>query len=380
MTVVAAAELDLFASTTRAFLDKEASLAGVRALHDAGSSFERPWWRQAAELGWTALLVPEELDGGSASGDGVRDLAVVSSLIGRTVAPGPLHPVSTVLAALVDADNRDTHAPLIADLLCGQVVAAWAVYEPDKPWAPTEPLLEATPTATGFRLDGEKDRVEAGTDCDVVLAVARCQGAVRQFVVPMDAAGCSRVREPSIDLVKGYAQIRFDGVELGHDAVVGSQEQTCDLIEWQSQIALVLQCSELVGILEAVLTMTIQWAQDRHSFGRPLGSYQALKHRFADMKTWFEACRAATAGAVAAVGARRADAAVSASIAKSFVADRATAIIQDCIQLHGGIGVTWEHDLHLYLRRATLYRAMFGTPEHHNLAVYAHRQTTPSRN
>ena len=132
-----------------------------------------------------------------------------------------------------------------------------------------------------------------------------------------------------------------------------------------------LQCAEIVGILDAVLTMTNQWLADRHSFGRPLASYQALKHRAADMKMWFEAARATTAGAVAAVAERSPDAPKLVSVAKAYVAERAPVMLQDCVQLHGGIGVTWEHDLHLYLRRVALYRAMYGSPEDHHRAVYA---------
>ncbi len=146
---------------------------------------------------------------------------------------------------------------------------------------------------------------------------------------------------------------------------------TADLIDRQSQIAQVLQCAEVVGILQTVFDFTVAWALDRHSFGRPLASYQALKHGFADMKMWLEACRATTAAAVTAISNRSADASLSASVAKSYVGEMATVIIQACVQMHGGIGVTWEHDLHVYLRRAALYRSMFGTPEEHNLRVYA---------
>ena len=137
----------LFASTAQAFLEKEASLRRVRELHAAGTSFEPEWWRRAAELGWASLLVPEELGGGSVSGNGVEDLALVAELIGKTVAPGPLHPVSTVLAGLVDAGG--THTPTIEALVSGEAVASWAVYEPGKPWAPCEPTVTATPTAIG---------------------------------------------------------------------------------------------------------------------------------------------------------------------------------------------------------------------------------------
>jgi len=153
-------------------------------------------------------------------------------------------------------------------------------------------------------------------------------------------------------------------------AVVGSAAETASLIDRQSQLAQVLQCAEVVGILQTVFDFTVQWALDRHTFGRPLASYQALKHGFADMKLWLEACRATTAAAVADVAARSPGAGLSASIAKSYVGEMAGRVVQACVQMHGGIGVTWEHDLHLYLRRVTLYRSMFGTPEEHNLRVY----------
>jgi alkylation response protein AidB-like acyl-CoA dehydrogenase len=154
-------------------------------------------------------------------------------------------------------------------------------------------------------------------------------------------------------------------------AVVGSVEQTPAIIATQSQIAVLLQCAEIVGILETVLDFTIQWGFDRHSFGRPIGSYQALKHKYADLKIWFESCRATTNAAVAEVAARSPGAEMAVSVAKSYVGEHAPGMLQDCIQLHGGIGVTWEHDLHIFLRRVTLYRSLFGTPEDHNLRVYA---------
>ena len=361
----------LFASTAQAFLEKEASVTRVRELHEAGVPFAPEWWRRAAELGWAGLLVPEELGGGSVSGNGFEDLAVVAELIGRTVAPGPLHPVSIVLAGLVDAAESDRHATTIEALVSGDAVASWAVYEPGEPWAPLRPTVSGTPTETGFRIDGVKDRVEAGSESAILLVTAHCEGAVRQFLVPTDAPGVRVEPQRSIDLVKRYARVTFDGVEVGESAAVGTAAQTPALVERQAQIAMALQCAEVVGILDRVLEFTIQWAFDRHSFGRPLASYQALKHRFADLKIWLETCRATTRAAVAAVAERSPGADMAVSVAKSYVGEYAPGMVQDCIQLHGGIGVTWEHDLHLYLRRATLYRSMFGTPEDHNLRVYA---------
>jgi alkylation response protein AidB-like acyl-CoA dehydrogenase len=234
-----------------------------------------------------------------------------------------------------------------------------------------KPDVTATSTGTGYRLDGVKDRVEAGADSGVLLVVANCEGAVRQFLVSTEAAGVRVMPQRSIDLVKSYARVYFDGVEIDASAAVGRPEQAAQLISRQSQIAQILQCAEVVGILDAVLKFTIQWGFDRHSFGRPLGSYQVLKHRYADLKIWFEACRAATNAAVAEVAGRSPDAEMAVSVAKSYVGEYAPRMLQDCIQLHGGIGVTWEHDLHLFLRRVMLDRSMFGTPEDHNLRAYA---------
>ncbi len=373
MTTVDSPEKILFTSTTQAFLEKEAPLRRVRELHAAGVSFDPAWWRRAAELGWTGLLVPEELGGGSVSDSGFADLAMVAEQLGKTVAPGPLYPVSVVLAALVDCADPQAHAATIESLMSGEAVAAWAVSEPGRGWAPLNPSVTATQTDSGYRIDGTKDRVEAGAQSDVLLVVARCGptfSEIRQFLVPTDAPGVRIAPQQSVDLVKQYARVDFDGVVVESSAAVGTAAETAALVERQSNIAQVLQCAEVVGIVQTVFDFTAQWAQDRHTFGRPLASYQALKHRFADMKLWLEACRATTAAAVADVAARSPAAGLSASIAKSYVGEMAGRIVQDCVQMHGGIGVTWEHDLHLYLRRVTLYRSMFGTPEEHNLRVY----------
>ncbi|GAA2562473.1 acyl-CoA dehydrogenase family protein [Mycolicibacterium diernhoferi] len=376
MTAAANPEQMLFASTAQAFLEKEAPLTRVREMHDTGASFDARWWQRAAELGWASLLVPEDLGGGSVSGDGVSDLALLAEQAGRSVAPGPLHPVSVALAGLVEAPEG--HEATIESLVSGEAVASWAVYEPGRPWAPLTPQLTATATDSGYRLDGVKDRVEAGDSADILLVTAVADGAVRQFVVPTDTAGVSVEAQRSLDMVRRYARVRFDGVQVGAESVLGSAEQTPEVIERQRQVALVLQCAETVGILDAVLSMTNQWLFDRHSFGRPLASYQALKHRVADMKMWFEAARGTTAGAAEAVGRRSPEARKLVSVAKAYVGERAPVMLQDCVQLHGGIGVTWEHDLHLYLRRAALNRAMFGSPEDHHRVIFELSRKVPA--
>jgi alkylation response protein AidB-like acyl-CoA dehydrogenase len=350
----------LFRATTKRFLDTEVPLSKVRELSTGPLGFEAGWWARGAELGWTAMLVPEDQGGGSVSDAGLLDLMIVAEEMGRLISPGPLVPVNVVLTALVETGSR----PDVAEqLLAGAAVATWACYEPGAGWAPDQPGLTATASGDGWTLTGVKDRVEAADQADYFLVTARAPQGLTQFLVP---AADVRV-EPSwsLDLVRHYGEVHFDEVAVPSDAVVGEVGAADAVVERQLQIAGVLQAAETSGAVDRVLEFTIAWAFDRYSFGRPLASYQALKHRFADMKTWLEACHGITSAAGRAVSDRTGDAAELVSAAKSFIGTRSTDIIQDCVQLHGGIGVTWEHDVHLYLRRATVNRALYGTPEEH---------------
>jgi alkylation response protein AidB-like acyl-CoA dehydrogenase len=296
----------------------------------------------------------------------VRDLALLAEELGAFVAPGPFLPTNVVLAGLVAARGTGPdHAKLIEALVAGESVATWAIYEPGQEWSPLVPQVTATPVPEGWRLDGTKDRVEAGEQADLLVVVAMAPEGPTQFVVPTSVAGVSMHSQWSLDLSRSFAEVRLDGVSVGADSVAGAVGGAAALIEQQLQVALVIQCAEVCGGLDRVFSATLQWAFDRYSFGRPLASYQALKHRFADMRTGLEACHATTQAAAAAVQAVSPQAPQLVSVAKSFVAERALQILQDCVQLNGGMGVTWEHDLHLYLRRATSHRALYGTPEDH---------------
>ncbi|TQM11218.1 acyl-CoA dehydrogenase family protein [Pseudonocardia kunmingensis] len=355
----------LFRSTTKSFLEKELPLERIRQLEGSDTGFDRDWWSRGAELGWTAMLVPEELGGGSVSGEGVRDLAIVAEELGHGVAPGALLATNIVLAGLVEAQaGASDHGEAIEALVSGESVASWAVYEPGDQWAPLQPALTAKASSGGYQLNGVKDRVELAEQADLLLVTATTEQGVAQFLVPVSTAGVTVEPQWSLDVARRFGVVRFDNVEVPVSALVASPGED-RVIERQLQIALVLQCAETCGGLERVFAFTTQWAFDRFSFGRPLASYQALKHRFADMRTWLEACQATTQAAVTAVQERREDAAELVSVAKSYVGDRSVQILQDCVQIHGGIGVTWEHDLHLYLRRATVNRSLFGTPEDH---------------
>lgn len=360
------ADQRLFQSSARSLLEKEHSLDRLRRLGPGESPWDREAWQRGAELGWAATLVPEELGGGSVSGEGVRDLTLLAEELGSAVAPGPLLPVNVVLAGLVAAHGAGPdHSEAIESLVAGEQVATWAVYEPGGQWAPGAARVAATPTGEGWRLDGTKDRVEAGLEADLLLVTATTPEGLAQFLVPASAEGVHVSPQWALDLSRPLAEVRLDGVVVGAGAVVGAPATTAEVLERQLQIALLIQCAELCGGLDRMFALAVQWGFDRYSFGRPLASYQALKHRYADMRTWLEACHAATQAAAAAVQAGSPDAPQLVSVAKSFVAERAQWILQDCVQLHGGIGVTWEHDLHLYLRRATSDRALYGTPEDH---------------
>ncbi|XVQ14595.1 acyl-CoA dehydrogenase family protein [Spirillospora sp. CA-255316] len=359
----------LLQKSARGLREKECPLDRIRAMEDGEPRWSRDFWRRGAELGWAAAVVPEELGGGSVSGEGVRDLAVIAEELGAGVAPGPLLPVNVVLAGLVHAHGTGPdHTAAIESLVAGESVASWAVYEPGREWTAEPPGLTATPVGGGFVLDGAKDRVEDAGQSDLFLVTAATAQGPAQFLVPSDAPGVTVTPQWSLDLSRAFGEVRFQGVRVGEDALVGVPGDV-QTVERQLQIALVVQCAELCGGLDRIFDLTTRWAFDRYSFGRPLASYQALKHRFADMRTWIEACHATTQAAAAAVQAASPDAPRLVSVAKSYVAERSPVILQDCVQLHGGIGVTWEHDLHVYLRRAVLDRSLYGTPRDHRLRL-----------
>ena len=357
-------EQALFQETVRRFVETETPVSRVREIGENPDGFDHDWWRQAAELGWTSLLVPEDLGGGSISDDGVADLAIVAEEVGRGVAPGPLLPVNVVAASVARSGSTDQQTEILPGLLDGRLLGAWCYHEPSGGWWPEDVGLEAQLVDGGFRLEGTKQAVEGAVQAHYLLVTARVDGALTQFLVPADSEGIRIVPQQSLDLVRRFGEVHFDGVDVGPDCLLGQVGGAIDDVRYQFHIALVLQAAEMAGASGRVFEFTLEYSFDRFSFGRPLASYQALKHRFADMKLWLETGYATTDQA--AIGVSRGDdAARLASVAKSYVGDRSVEIIQDCVQMHGGIGVTWEHDIHLYLRRAAVDRELFGSPEDH---------------
>jgi alkylation response protein AidB-like acyl-CoA dehydrogenase len=353
---------ELLRDTTRKFLNATVPLTEVRALAENPAGFDRAWWRQGAELGWTSLLVDEQRGGGSVSGEGLSDLALIAEEMGVMVSPGPLIPTN-VVAQTLSHDAADRLAELaLPGLLSGESVAAWCVAEPGRPVTPDGMTLQVRRDGDEFVLDGVKCPVEAGAEADWLLITACGPDGMSQFLVPAAAPGLRITALRTLDLVRRYAEIRFEKVRVPASAVVGAVGGAALAFERQIQTALLLQCAEIVGATDQVFDFTVQYAFDRSSFGRALVSYQALKHRFADMKLWIESAQAITVDATRAVQAGASDAGEVVRIAKAYVAERCPELIQDCIQMHGGIGVTWEHDLHLYLRRVVSDRQTYGDP------------------
>ncbi|WP_457208100.1 acyl-CoA dehydrogenase family protein [Nocardioides sp. P5_C9_2] len=359
-----------FRQAAQRSIEKEIPLTKIRELVEGGAIFDRGWWQAGAELGWAAMLVPEELDGGTISGEGLRDLAIIAEEFGRGVVPGPLQAVNTVIAGLVEVVvEQEHHAEVIGGLFSGGLVGSWAVYEPGKEWDPLNPVTVAKVESEGIVIDGVKDRVEHATSADIFLVTASGPEGVVQVLVPADAAGVTITRTDGIDLTRPFGEVRFENVQVPLENLVGTAATTAAVIERQFQVAVALQCAETAGVVEKAFELSVQWAFDRYSFGRPLASYQALKHRWADQKTWLEAIFATTDAAVVAVGAQAPNAAELVSVAANYVGDRSTEIIQDIVQLFGGIAITYEHDIHFYLRKATVNKHLYGTPTEHRRRV-----------
>ncbi|WP_330255700.1 acyl-CoA/acyl-ACP dehydrogenase [Nocardia sp. NBC_00565] len=358
------ADQRLFQSTTREFLAKSVPVEAVRALAEAGRGFDRAWWRKGAELGWTAPLVPERFGGGSVSEAPMADLALVAVEFGRACAPGPLTTTSAVISGLVL--EQDRFADLLAEIVGGETVAVWAHYEPGRGLEPRDADTTAVPDGDGFRISGIKDRVESGDQADIFLVDAHGPDGPVQVLIRADAPGVSVAPTWTLDVVRRTAQVSCTDVAVGADAVVQRDPaEATAAMRTQLRVAAALTAAEMTGATDRAFEMTMRWMFDRYTFGRQLASFQALKHRVADYKTWLEACHATAWAAANAFADDPTAAAEAVSVAKSYIGATAPGIVQECVQLHGGIGVTWEHDMHLYLRRVTLGRALYGTPGEH---------------
>jgi len=357
---------DLFRETTVRFIETELPVDRTRTLHDDPAGYDRGWLRKAAELGWFAMLVPEELGGGSVSGNGVLDAVLVAEQLGRYVQPGPFLPMNVVASAIVAEGSAEQRSRLLPGLVAGEEVATWAWADGAGDWDDGAGVrVEAD--GDSLRLTGWRGVVQDAGTADWLLVVATREHRPVQVIVPAAAAGLTVTPLTSLDLARRFADVELDGVAVDADALLGSGGPVA--LEAQLQRAVVLILAETLGAADALLAMTVDYAKDRVAFGRPIGSFQAIKHVLADQALALEACKAAAAAAARAVQSGDPAATEVVSMAAAAVGERAVELAQQCLQVHGGIGYTWEHDLHLFLRRIQSNAALYGGPSWHRERV-----------
>jgi alkylation response protein AidB-like acyl-CoA dehydrogenase len=362
-------EQELLRDTTERYLGDRAPLSRLRKDRDNPAGFDPAYWTGGAELGWTMLLVGEEDDGGSVSGRGPADLALIAYEFGRHAAPGPLVDCNVVASALT-GQHGELHRALLGEVMSGAAIASCCLGA--APWQrPDEATISIRRDGDDLMIDGSIRPVESARQAEYLLVTGRSGGGMTQVLVPTSAPGVEVRPLKSLDVTRRFATVTFARVSAPASALVGEFGRAEARVARQVQIAAVILSAESVGAMDAAFGMTLDWAFDRYTFGRALASYQALKHRFADMKSWLEASHAVSDAAADAVADDAPLAAETASAAKSYIGEQGVELAQDCVQLHGGIGVTYEHDLHFFLRRVTLDRLLYGTPAEHRRLIAA---------
>ncbi len=319
--------------------------------------------RQAGELGWFSMLVPEDLGGGNVSGNGVLDAALIGYKRGAMLQPAPFAGTNIVAYALSAAGSQEQREKVLPALMSGQASASWAISPP------AGHTMESSVTAEfkggAYRLSGCKTFVQDVDEFCWLLVAAATDDGVSQFLVPPGTPAVTVAALDSLDISRQFAEVRFEGAQLPPTALVGTAGKASGLLARQCAIAAVLTVAESVGAMDHEFEMTLQYAKDRIAFGRPIGSFQAIKHLLADMSLSLEMSKAIAVAAAKSLGTDDGYGLEAASMAKAFVGEAGVELAQNCFQIFGGIGFTWEHDQHLYLRRLTTDAALFGDPAWH---------------
>jgi alkylation response protein AidB-like acyl-CoA dehydrogenase len=355
---------ELFRVTTSRFIESTFPMTTVRAVSDADGAVDAEYLAQAGELGWFAMLVPDALGGGSISGDGVRDAAIVAEERGKLLQPGPFVAMNVVAHAIAAHGSDDLRAKVLPALVAGEQVATWAVADVVGAFRP-EAGVDTTWSGSSARLSGTKGMVQDAARADWMLVTAADDGAVTQFLVGTDAPGVRIAPRAGFDLTRQMCEVTFDDVEVPCAQVLGSRGEATAAIERQLDLAAVLTTAESVGAMDRIFTTTVDYAKVRTAFGRPIGSFQAVKHLLADTALLLEESKAVVVGATHAVQREHANSSEAASMAKAFVGEAGVDLAQNCWQTFGGIAYTWEHDFHLYLRRLALDAVLYGDATWH---------------
>jgi alkylation response protein AidB-like acyl-CoA dehydrogenase len=354
--------------SVRRFLAERAPLTKVRDLMETADGTDPDVWRQAsAQLGLPGIAVPEEYGG---AGFSFAEQAIVLEELGAALFTGP-YLASAVLAAaaLLASDDTETMKDLLPGIAAGETVATLAFTEDGGSWDPASIQLAATKdTTSGWRLDGHKSFVLDGHAADLILAVAATQaetetdGTLSLFAVTSTAAGLTRQALPTLDQTRKLARLSFNHTSA---RLVGELGAARAVLDHTLDVAAVALAAEQLGGAQRALDMAVQYARVRQQFGRPIGSFQAIKHRCADLLLEVESLRSAVGYAAAAVAAGSTEVPVLAPLLKAYASEVYSHVAGENIQIHGGIGFTWEHDAHLYLKRAKASELFLGDASYH---------------
>jgi len=362
---VTAEQEDLRASVRR-FLADRAPISAVRELMETTDGVDPAVWKQAGEqLGLQGIAIPEEYGG---AGFSFAEQAIVLEELGAALYGGP-YLASAVLAAtaLLASSDEGAKKAYLPGIASGELVATLAFTEEDGSWDPDSVRLAASRDGDGWRLDGRKSFVLDGHTAGLILVVARTADELSLFAVPADAVsagtgGLTRAALPTLDQTRKLARLDFAGVPA---QLVGAVGDGAAVLGRVLDVAAIAQAAEQLGGAQRALDMAVDYLKVRHQFGRPIGSFQALKHRCADLLLEVESLRSAVQYAAAAVAENSDEIPVVASLVKAYASDVYFHVAAENIQLHGGIGFTWEHDAHLYFKRAKASELFLGDAAYH---------------
>jgi alkylation response protein AidB-like acyl-CoA dehydrogenase len=343
-------------STAHDFLAARYKSERIRELAESEHGFEQSDWDEMAELGWPGLALPEEWGG---QGLGVVDLAVLFEEMGYALAPSPLLTTTLVGLALSFCGSDDQCERYLRPLAAGEKRGVPALWDAGSPARPGSFTMEAKADGDGVVLDGEKVLVADAGSADFFV-VATADG--KRHLVDSGAAGVTVTAEPSIDLTRRLYSVRFEGVKVAAADTLPAEEADYYPVFFRICVAI---AAESTGIAQRTMEMAVEYAKDRQQFGRPIGAYQAVSHRCAQMLLETENSRSAVYGAAWAADAEPESLPLAASMAKSYASDAGWRVPDASIQVHGGIGFTWEHDLHFFLKRGKANAAMFGDARWH---------------
>jgi alkylation response protein AidB-like acyl-CoA dehydrogenase len=365
-------EQELLRSTARKFFENECGSDTVRRLMETPEGISPDLWTKLAEQGWLGLVYPEAYDG---MGLGLVDLVVLMEEMGRAVVPGPYF--SAVLLgglAIAEAGSEGQKKEWLPRIAAGDRRVALAWMEPSAQLGPAGVTLTALEKGGRYTLSGTKLFVHDAHTADALVVAARTRpgaGAdgVSLFLLPKGTKGLEVTLLPTMDQTRKLCEVTLSDATVGADALLGAAGAGWAPLARVLDRATVALCAEMCGGAQKVLDMTVEYAKIRQAFGRPIGSYQGVKHRAADMLVDVENSKSITYYAAWALDEGAAEAPLAVSMAKAYVSDAYRRVAAAGIQLHGGIGFTWEHDLHLYFKRAKGSEFTFGDATHHRERV-----------